>query len=98
MPENNKSEVTTVVDPPAPSDYDLAISKQVDGPSKVGVGDQVSYELTVTNRGPATATGVKIVDALPAALEFVKATIPGGKCTQKNGVVTCSVPSLASGA
>lgn len=95
---NNESQVTTIVDPPAPSDYDLAISKQVDGPSKVGVGDQVSYELVVTNRGPATATGVKIVDAMPASLEFVKATIPGGKCTEKSNVITCKLASLAASA
>lgn len=97
-PGNNESKATTVVDPPAPSDYDLAIAKSVDGSAKPKVGDQVSFELTVVNRGPATATAVKIVDTLPAALEFVKATVPGGKCTHKNGVVTCSVGSLAAGA
>jgi len=97
-PENNESKATTVVDPPAPSDYDLAIVKTVDGSTAPNVGDTVSYELAVANRGPATATGVKIVDTLPDSLEFVKATVPGGKCSQKNSVVTCQVASLATGA
>jgi uncharacterized repeat protein (TIGR01451 family)/fimbrial isopeptide formation D2 family protein len=98
VPENNESKATTIVDPPAPSDYDLAISKTVDGSSKVNFGDTVSYEIAVSNRGPATATGVKIVDALPASLEYVKASIPGGKCTLNGAVITCKIASLAAGA
>lgn len=98
VPENNESEATTVVEAPATSDYDLAISKTVDGSARPSLGDTVSYEIVVSNRGPATATGVQVVDALPAALEFVKATVPGGRCAQKNGVVTCKVASLAAGA
>ena len=98
VPENNESKATTIVDPPAPSDYDLAITKMVDGSTKPNVGDTVGYEIAVTNRGPATATGVEIVDTLPASLEFVKATIPGGKCAEKNGVVTCKIASLVAGA
>lgn len=98
VPANNSSQATSSVDPPAPSDYDLAIVKSVDGSTAPNVGDKVSFELTIANRGPATATGVQIVDTLPAGLEFVKATVPGGKCKQKNGVVTCKVGSLAAGA
>ncbi|MDQ2629658.1 MAG: DUF11 domain-containing protein, partial [Actinomycetota bacterium] len=97
-PGNNESSTTTVVDPPAPSDYDLSISKQVVGSAQPGLGDTVSYEIVVANRGPATATGVKIVDTLPASLEYVAAKLPGGKCAVKGSVVTCQLPSLAKGA
>jgi uncharacterized repeat protein (TIGR01451 family)/fimbrial isopeptide formation D2 family protein len=97
-PSNNESSTTTIVDPPAPSDYDLSISKQVDGSATPGLGDTVHYEIVVANRGPATATGVKIVDTLPASLEYVAAKLPGGKCTVKGSVVTCQLPSLATGA
>ena len=97
-PSNNESGTTTIVDPPAPSDYDLSISKQVDGSTTPGLGDTVNYEIVVANRGPATATGVKIVDTLPASLEYVAAKLPGGKCAAKGSIVTCQLPSLAKGA
>jgi uncharacterized repeat protein (TIGR01451 family)/fimbrial isopeptide formation D2 family protein len=96
--DNNESGTTTVVDPPAPSDYDLSISKQVDGSANPGLGNTVSYEIVVANRGPAKATGVKVVDTLPASLEYVAAKLPGGKCSVKGSVVTCQLPSLAAGA
>jgi uncharacterized repeat protein (TIGR01451 family)/fimbrial isopeptide formation D2 family protein len=97
-PKNNESSATTVVDPPAPSDYDLAITKRVDGSATPGLGETVDYEIVVANRGPATATGVSIVDTLPASLEYVAAKLPGGKCAAKGSVATCQLPSLASGA
>lgn len=98
VPANNESKATTVVDPPAPSDYDLAISKTVDGSSKPQVGDVVEYDIVISNRGPATATGVEVVDALPSSLKYVKATLPGGKCNPKGAVITCKLATLAAGA
>jgi uncharacterized repeat protein (TIGR01451 family)/fimbrial isopeptide formation D2 family protein len=95
-PGNNESGARTVVDPPAPSDYDLAIAKTVEGSAKPNVGDAVRYSLAVVNRGPATATGVKILDTLPGGLEFVSATVPGGQCSS-GSAVTCKVASLKAG-
>ncbi|HYH49236.1 MAG TPA: hypothetical protein VEG38_06785, partial [Acidimicrobiia bacterium] len=97
-PGNDESGTTTVVDPPAPSDYDLAIVKTVDGSDAPNLLDTVRYTLAVTNRGPATATGVKVVDTLPASLEYVSASLPGGKCSAAGSVVTCKLASLKAGA
>jgi len=72
---------------------DLAVVKT--GPSLVTEGDTYSYHLVATNNGPAAATGVKVVDTLPANSTFGSAT---AGCVQAAGVVTCTAGSLASGA
>ncbi len=56
-----------------PGRADLALSKTVDQPSP-DLGDQVTFTVTLTDGGPATATGVTVLDALPAGLTFVAAT------------------------
>jgi uncharacterized repeat protein (TIGR01451 family) len=77
---------------------DLAITKTVTGtPTIGGTG---SYTLTVTNRGPSTATDVVVTDALPAALTATGATGDGWTCTLEDAgsAVTCTRPTLAPGA
>ena len=68
-------------------------------PDPVTVGQNVTYTVTLTNKGPDTAHNVKLVDELPAQLTFVscKAT-EGGTCegTGNNRAVT--FPSLTKGA
>ncbi|TML86518.1 MAG: DUF11 domain-containing protein [Actinobacteria bacterium] len=49
---------------------DLGVSVKADAKSYT-VGDLVTYTLTVTNYGEATADSVKLVDLLPAGLELV---------------------------
>jgi uncharacterized repeat protein (TIGR01451 family) len=53
--------------PAAPAD--LALTKQ--GPAAVQLYDAVTYRLTVTNRGPTPAAGVRLTDTLPEGLEPV---------------------------
>lgn len=48
---------------------DMSISKSADARQLLG-GQNISYLLTVTNNGPATATGIIVTDALPAGLSF----------------------------
>ncbi|HJU54670.1 MAG TPA: SLC13 family permease [Pyrinomonadaceae bacterium] len=68
-------------------------------PDPVTVGQNVTYTVTLTNKGPDTAHNVKLVDELPGQLTFVscKAT-EGGTCegTGNNRAVT--FPSLTKGA
>ena len=79
---------------PTPS-ADLSVT-QTDSPDPVTAGNAIHYFLTVTNSGPDGATGIVLVDTLPAGSTLVAAESPG--CTTDSGVVTCTIGSLASGA
>lgn len=86
--ENNHSEAKTTVGPSA----DLAIVKT--GPARVGADGDVTWSLTVTNNGPSTATGVKVVDTLPDGVELRSAQPSQGTC---GGSVSCALGTLAKG-
>lgn len=75
---------------------DLAIDKTlVDGPLTVGTPG--TYELKVSNAGPSTAAGVKVVDTLPDGLTGVSAVGDGWACSIDGSTITCERPSLAAG-
>src|SRR5205823_7929673 len=68
-------------------------------------GSNITYNITVANNGPSTATTVAFTDALPAGETFVSEaqnTGPAFSCTNpavgSNGTVTCSIGTLNSGA
>jgi uncharacterized repeat protein (TIGR01451 family) len=78
-----------------PADLTLAIT---DAPDPVTVGGQLTYSIVVRNDGPASATGVTLVDTLPDAA-FVSAS---PTCAREGkggsgGVVTCQLGVLAAG-
>jgi Domain of unknown function DUF11/FG-GAP-like repeat/Putative binding domain, N-terminal len=93
-----------------PDDADLSIT--LTGPAyglQIGpdFGDQV-YTATVTNLGPATATGVVVTDTLPAGLAISSLycnvgpcqssiTTNFGSCTVSGQIVTCSLGTMAAG-
>lgn len=70
---------------------DLAISKTC--PAEALVGDEVEYAVTLKNNGSGAATGVKVVDVVPAGMshasgqsevEWAAGTLePGASATQK---------------
>jgi uncharacterized repeat protein (TIGR01451 family) len=62
---------TQVVNNSSGSLPDLTINKT--GPSSVVGGSDFDYVLTVNNLGTVQATGIKVVDTLPASVAFVSA-------------------------
>lgn len=59
----------------------------------VAISDNLTYTITVTNKGASNATAVKLVDTLPADTSFVSAT--PATCVHQSGVVTCDLGNLA---
>jgi uncharacterized repeat protein (TIGR01451 family)/LPXTG-motif cell wall-anchored protein len=92
-PSDNRDDVT---DPVAPV-IDLVLDKQVSGAAEAG--GQVDYELTVRNDGPSIATGVVLVDQLPAGLSVVTVDAEGWRCDVADSEVRCELSgSLEPGA
>ena len=77
---------------------DLAITK-MSSPATARLGQAVTYTVTVTNAGPATATNVTANDFLPAGLAFVSATPSQGAPATVNGtLVSDNLGTIAPGA
>lgn len=74
----------------------LSLSKQ-DSPDPVAPGGTLTYTLTVSNAGPATACQATVTDTLPAGTSFVSASGTGWNCSEASGVVSCTATSLAPG-
>ena len=90
-PWNNVAYASTTVKREA----DLLITKTA-SPDPVLMGSNLTYTLTVTNRGPLDATGVVAKDILPSGVTFVSAT-PSKNVSYNAGVVTWNVGNLNSG-
>lgn len=75
---------------------DLSVSASA--PGVVAIGDALTATAIIRNQGPATATAVKLTDALKGAFAVVSAVPTRGSCTAAAGVVTCSLGSLRKGA
>ena len=90
--DNVVASVTTIV--PA---VDLAVAQQA-SPDPVLVGQQVTYSITVTNFGPAAATGVRLTDILPAGVSVVAVATSQGTSTNEAETVVCELGQLAAGA
>jgi uncharacterized repeat protein (TIGR01451 family) len=74
------------------ADIRLAMS----GPASAPKGAQVTYLITVSNEGPATAHNVVLTNPLPSGASFLGITTNRGSCAKPSkGVITCSLGDLA---
>jgi uncharacterized repeat protein (TIGR01451 family) len=71
---------------------DLSVVKS--GPAFVANGGPVTYTITVTNNGPATAHNVVVADSVPASITGATATPSQGSCS---GSFSCNLGDIASG-
>lgn len=72
---------------------DLAVSKTADA-ATVSRGGSVTWTIVVRNLGPAEATGVEVVDTLPAGLEAVTTQ---GCAEDPAGVPACTLGAIPAG-
>ncbi|HVB85455.1 MAG TPA: C25 family cysteine peptidase [Candidatus Dormibacteraeota bacterium] len=102
-PNPGSNSATAIVVVATAGQADMAVTK-TGTPNPVLAGNTITYTITVTNNGPATATGVSLVDTLPAAATFTSITAsPVGTwvCGTPTGTPlkeTCTNASLVSGA
>ncbi len=74
------------------------LSTTVSGsPSSVSRGEELTYNYTVSNSGPAASTNTVVKSTLDQGVSFVSAT-PADKCAHSGGVVTCTFDALNAGA
>jgi uncharacterized repeat protein (TIGR01451 family) len=74
-----------------PLQADLAVS--VIG-SSAFFPNNLTYTITVTDRGPSVANGVTLTDTLPAGLTYVSATPSQGSCSFAAPTLTCNLLNL----
>jgi uncharacterized repeat protein (TIGR01451 family) len=101
--QTNPTRVTLV----APN-ADLVVTKSQPSPAVVSPGGTITYTVTVTNNGPATATNVVVTDTLPTGTTFGNVTTtpnvligtptPSGGVLTLNSTNTSTLGSLANGA
>ena len=94
--ENNSSDdVTNTVDCGETSPPDLQVTKTSDADGLLHEGDDFQYTITVTNVGDEAATGVELVDVLPAEAVNVGVPFPvfdGVLCNVTSSVLPGGVP------
>jgi uncharacterized repeat protein (TIGR01451 family) len=90
---NNSATATTVVGPST----DLAIGI-VDVPDPAVLRSNLTYIVSVTNRGPSSASGVVIHDTLPAGVSVISTNSSQGSITVSGSTVTCTLGNMTNGA
>jgi len=90
-PGNNTAVDTDTIVPQA----DLTLAK-TDAPDPVTPGGTLVYTLTAANAGPSNATGVTLVDTLPAGVTFVSSAPGPPTCAFGGSTLSCSLGALAA--
>jgi LPXTG-site transpeptidase (sortase) family protein len=78
-----------------PVSADIGITKTVDNRTP-SLGSDVTFTINASNHGPSNATGVEVMDQLPAGLSFVSALATTGAYDPGTG--TWDIGPLANGA
>jgi uncharacterized repeat protein (TIGR01451 family) len=93
---SNSATATVIV--AAANSADMAIVKTASPSPSVPDGDPLTYTLTVTNNGPATATDVTAIDTLPSNVTYLTSISTQGTCSEANGTVTCLLGTMSDAA
>src|SRR5262249_11394910 len=94
-PGNNSLTQSTLVADTGSADLALTAGAP---PAAGAVGGNVTYSLTVADRGPTDATGVTVTDTLPFGARLGSATPSQGTCAAPSGgAVSCLIGNLTAG-
>ncbi len=91
-PNNNSATLNIAV--AGAGQADLSVTNSA-SPNPVAAGSNITYTQTVTNAGPAAATGITLTETLPANTSFVSLSGPGGWTCSSTSPYTCIIGSLA---
>lgn len=91
----NSSNNTASVSVTVLNTSDLALTMTAT-PNPTPVGGTLTYQITATNNGPATASNVSVDDILPAGITVVSISSSQGSCSGTS-TITCVLGTLASG-
>ena len=96
--DQSEDDEDSVLVTPVDAMADLSLSKTVvDDDIMPNVGDEITFQITVTNDGPDAATGVEVVDLLPAGFDFILFSATSGTYNQTTGLWTVgTIPSGGS--
>ncbi len=75
---------------------DLIVTKSGPGENVIA-GNNFTYNISVHNQGPGSATNVVITDTLPAGLAYVSHSASNGTSGESGGTVTNNVGTLNAG-
>ncbi len=75
---------------------DVAVAGRV-SPPLVRAGDSVAVQLQVHNYGPESAAGVVLESVVPEGAALVRVGSTRGRCTQRDGRITCELGELPAG-
>ena len=79
-----------------PPPVDLSVTK-TDSPDPVAVGSNLTYTITISNRGPNDAVNVFLEDTFSELVTFGSAIPSQGECRGDDSLVLCDLGSLANG-
>jgi uncharacterized repeat protein (TIGR01451 family) len=74
---------------------DLVIVKNATSPTPLN--ETVTYTMTITNKGPDTATNVQVADPAPAGIRYLSVNPGAPTCTVTTSMLTCNLGTLEVG-
>ena len=75
---------------------DLGVTKS-DSRDPITARRTLTYQIKVTNGGPASATQVVLTDSLPTSVQFLSVTSSGGTCVKQGQNVVCNLGTIGPG-
>jgi uncharacterized repeat protein (TIGR01451 family) len=74
------------------TEADLLLRKE--GPDAAQPGQPIQYRLTISNAGPSDASGLRLIDRLPAGFDYKIASLD---CQEQPDELVCDLGGLAAG-